>query len=228
MFRSKVMRVVVAVGVLMVAPVAAYAIDRFTDVPTSNVFHDDIGWLADAGVTLGCNPPDNDQFCPSDNVTREQMAAFMRRLAENQVVDAATVEGLGSGDIVRTETTFMESGETVTSGTAMTVTIEAPAPGFLLINSSIPVFGNATDDVSFTCLATIDGTDLDRGQGFGQYPAPQIQDTCTVTTNAAVDAGSHTVTIDVSGSDAFFQSGALNVLYVGIGADGEPVDLSAN
>jgi hypothetical protein len=71
-------------------PTAAWAFDRFSDVPDSNVFHDDIGWMADNGVTLGCNPPTNDQYCPSDNVTREQMAAFMRRLAENQVVDAAT------------------------------------------------------------------------------------------------------------------------------------------
>ena len=47
-------------------------------------------WLADNGVTLGCNPPANDQFCPGDNVRRETMAAFMRRLAENQVVDAKT------------------------------------------------------------------------------------------------------------------------------------------
>ena len=64
--------------------------DRFTDVPNSNIFHGDISWLADAGVTLGCNPPANDAFCPGDNVTREQMAAFMRRLAVNQVVDAKT------------------------------------------------------------------------------------------------------------------------------------------
>src|SRR5690606_6120098 len=58
----------------------------FTDVPDTNVFHDDIAWLAEAGVTKGCNPPDNTEFCPGDNVTREQMAAFMRRLA--QYIDA--------------------------------------------------------------------------------------------------------------------------------------------
>lgn len=46
--------------------------------------------MAAAGVTAGCNPPANDNYCPKANVTREQMAAFMRRLAENQVVDAAT------------------------------------------------------------------------------------------------------------------------------------------
>jgi len=74
----------------LVIPVAGWASDRFTDVPDTNVFHNDISWLADAGVTLGCNPPTNNQYCPSSNVTREQMAAFMHRLSDNQVVDAAT------------------------------------------------------------------------------------------------------------------------------------------
>ncbi|MDH4116040.1 MAG: S-layer homology domain-containing protein [Acidimicrobiia bacterium] len=89
----RTMVAVAALTALLVVPATVWAIDRFTDVPDSNVFHDDITWLADAGVTLGCNPPDNTQFCPSDNVTREQMAAFMRRLAENRVVDAGTLEG---------------------------------------------------------------------------------------------------------------------------------------
>ncbi len=82
--------VVAVVTAVVVAPIAGIASDRFTDVPDTNIFHNDIGWLADNGVTLGCNPPANDQFCPSDVVTREQMAAFMRRLATNKVVDAAT------------------------------------------------------------------------------------------------------------------------------------------
>ena len=80
----------IIVGVLI--PVGAIASHQFTDVPDSNIFHADIKWLADNGVTKGCNPPTNTKYCPSDNVTREQMAAFMRRLAANKVVDAATAE----------------------------------------------------------------------------------------------------------------------------------------
>ena len=45
-----------------------------------NVFAADIQWLADSGVTKGCNPPTNDLFCPGSIVTREQMAAFLARL----------------------------------------------------------------------------------------------------------------------------------------------------
>jgi hypothetical protein len=44
-----------------------------------NTFENDIDKLATADVTRGCNPPTNDRFCPDDNVTREQMAAFLRR-----------------------------------------------------------------------------------------------------------------------------------------------------
>lgn len=51
------------------------------DVPDDNTFHNDIAWLADNDVTRGCNPPDNDAFCPEDPVTREQMSAFMHRFA---------------------------------------------------------------------------------------------------------------------------------------------------
>jgi hypothetical protein len=43
------------------------------------VFEDDIEALAAAGITRGCNPPTNDRYCPNNNVTRGQMAAFLIR-----------------------------------------------------------------------------------------------------------------------------------------------------
>lgn len=51
----------------------------FADVPGTNTFHDDITKLGAAGITKGCNPPDNTWFCPSDDVNRGQMAAFLHR-----------------------------------------------------------------------------------------------------------------------------------------------------
>jgi hypothetical protein len=54
----------------------------FLDVPGSNIFNADVGKLATAGITLGCNPPDNTRFCPTDGVTRGQMVAFLRRSAD--------------------------------------------------------------------------------------------------------------------------------------------------
>jgi hypothetical protein len=54
------------------------------------VFEADIEKLAEAGITKGCNPPVNDRYCPGENVTREQMAAFLVRalgLTDSGAVD---------------------------------------------------------------------------------------------------------------------------------------------
>jgi hypothetical protein len=48
-------------------------------VPSSHTFASDIAWLAKEGITKGCNPPSNTQYCPSGHVTRGQMAAFLVR-----------------------------------------------------------------------------------------------------------------------------------------------------
>ena len=52
---------------------------RFVDVPPGALFFSEIEWLADGGITKGCNPPTNNMFCPNDPVTRGQMAAFLNR-----------------------------------------------------------------------------------------------------------------------------------------------------
>lgn len=49
---------------------------RFTDLPPGYVHTGAINALADAGVTKGCRP---DRFCPTDKVTREQLASFVVR-----------------------------------------------------------------------------------------------------------------------------------------------------
>lgn len=89
---------VIALVVAAVASSAttAFALHRFSDVPTSHPFHDDIAWLADTKIGQGF---EDGTFRPGQPVTRQSMAAFLHRLAENQVVDAATVQGLGPEDL---------------------------------------------------------------------------------------------------------------------------------
>ena len=53
----------------------------FTD-DNFSIFEDDIEWLFSAGITKGCNPPLNDQYCPEDNLTRGQLAAMLARALE--------------------------------------------------------------------------------------------------------------------------------------------------
>jgi hypothetical protein len=50
----------------------------FTDT-AGLAFEADIAWLSAAGITSGCNPPQNDMYCASGLVTRGQMAAFLHR-----------------------------------------------------------------------------------------------------------------------------------------------------
>jgi endonuclease YncB( thermonuclease family) len=52
--------------------------DFFAD-DAGSTFEDDINRMAAAGITRGCNPPANDEFCPDDDVTRGEMAAFLVR-----------------------------------------------------------------------------------------------------------------------------------------------------
>jgi hypothetical protein len=54
-----------------------------------SVFVADIIWMAEEGITLGCNPPANDNFCPSKTVTRGQMAAFLVRFLGLTAIDGS-------------------------------------------------------------------------------------------------------------------------------------------
>jgi len=56
-------------------------VDRFID-DEGSVFEGAINKIAAAGITVGCNPPANDRFCPAKRVTRGEMAAFIKRALE--------------------------------------------------------------------------------------------------------------------------------------------------
>ena len=90
---------IAAITAAVVAPLTAWAQQRFADVPPSHVFAEDVSWLVTVGVTRGCTT-DGSLFCPEDPVTRGQMAAFLHRLAIGTVVDAATLEGRGARDFL--------------------------------------------------------------------------------------------------------------------------------
>lgn len=54
------------------------SVEPFVDIDNT-VHAPSINALAAAGITKGCNPPDNSEFCPADLVTRGQMASFLAR-----------------------------------------------------------------------------------------------------------------------------------------------------
>lgn len=53
-------------------------VGQFSDDDDS-VHHKNIDKIYAAGITVGCNPPANDRFCPKASITRGQMAAFLAR-----------------------------------------------------------------------------------------------------------------------------------------------------
>lgn len=52
--------------------------DYFGDDDDS-VFEADINSITGVGITQGCNPPTSSRYCTNDQLTRGQMAAFLRR-----------------------------------------------------------------------------------------------------------------------------------------------------
>jgi ribosomal protein L24E len=63
---------------LRVFPDCSSFVGTFVD-DNGSVFQPSIEWLAFEGITRGCNPPRNDRYCPTDELTRGEMAAFLAR-----------------------------------------------------------------------------------------------------------------------------------------------------
>ena len=124
--------------VAMAPAVVMAAGGQFTDDDDS-IFEAHIEWMADAGVTAGCNPPANDHFCPNDNVNRGQMAAFMRRFAQyigaedgtpaladhaataDSAADASRLNGMSSNQFQPTTNDFENATYSVTADVTATV-----------------------------------------------------------------------------------------------------------
>jgi hypothetical protein len=60
---------------------AGLGADVFTD-DDGSVFEAAIDRIWTAGITTGCNPPTNDQYCPASMVKRGQMAIFLMKALE--------------------------------------------------------------------------------------------------------------------------------------------------
>lgn len=203
--RKKSIAFIAAMVIVIAAPLAVIATDAFTDVPESNVHHDDIAWLKDAGVTAGCNPPTNTEYCPGDPVLRQQMASFMRRLAENQVVDAGQLGGVepsGYRTVVAADIdgnltgTGMNSGDTELNA----VEITAPADGILVVSGSAAISNNTGGDALFGLRPAVDGTVVQGAAGnatFVQLAATEVE-ALAYTVAFEVTAGTHTVTQSAS------------------------------
>ena len=223
--------------VLISVPTTVWASHQFTDVPDSHIFHTGISWMKDHNITVGCNPPANTQYCPDDNVTRGEMATFMKRLAENNVVDAATLDGLDSTELLTVASAQTFDGFDFVSifalpagGTPIVeTTISAPA-GHLIVTGTATV-GNADtgalltvwlelDDGACGITVPVPDNSLPGAVSYMSNDGDGDDGAAAVSSLVAVPAGDHTVTLcgaSSGGSGTAFNATVI-AQYVGDGS----------
>lgn len=158
--RSIVVLAVVAVAIVAIPAVVVAAGGTFVDDDTS-LFEADIEWLAGAGVTRGCNPPTNDHFCPADNVTRGQMAAFMRRFAAFLGAEDGVVN---SADYATDATHATNANNAANANYAANAgTLDGYDSSYFTGNDGFSVFHNAEIDVPTDTTTLLDLPNLPAG-----------------------------------------------------------------
>jgi hypothetical protein len=122
------------VTVLLAVPTVALASHNFADVPDSNPFHTNIARVYGARITAGCG---GSNYCPSANVTREQMAAFLARTGGRAATSAGWGTGVPvTGAITDLEVLTIRAGD-VSGGTAV-VLLTGSISGFTFDASGCP------------------------------------------------------------------------------------------
>jgi hypothetical protein len=217
-------------------PLSLFAANPFNDLVPGSVHNADIDAIYNAGITTGCVP--NVSYCPTANVTRQEMASFLARTAgiggHPPVVNALTavnannantVDGKNANEIVRSAYVERNSDVTITTdpnGVILeSATITAPATGFLIVTAYETVQSTAiTPLVHFGA-----DVDLPSSSGWSSSFAVSgvIHTTDTgfysgaLTVRFPVAAGAHTVRLKAhnDGSGAVTgKGGALNVVFV--------------
>ena len=221
---------------LFIVPVVTLAAGGFTDVDDDNVFVADIQWMKDNGITKGCNPPTNDKFCPDKPVTRQQMSAFMHRLATSNVVDAATavdadmLDGKDAADIAPIAVAQVDQtlgGTTITEPTTInSVSITVPANGVLIITGS--AIASANEDGLYAIETYIGGTEIGIVSAADDFTTADDDldaiEWLSYTTAAAVTPGTYTVsqkigmmdgaTGDLIAGSLFYNGNTMTVNFV--------------
>ena len=118
----------VAVGA-MVGATTALATHSFSDVPPTNPFHDDIGWLADNGISSGYQ---DGTFQPESPLSRQAAAAMFRRVAG---ADPAVAPVVAAGSL--DAQTFTAPNTTITGTSSQSATsvlaVDLGGPGTYLL-----------------------------------------------------------------------------------------------
>lgn len=216
--RGRIALAVLGLALVVGVPVAL-ASHQFTDVPDSNPFHGDISAITDAGITSGktCVPPGTPPtYCPSENITREAMAAFVHRGFGRVATTYMSPQDVPSDFAVPTGWSV-----NITPGIASTAL--AGASGFVQATASVNAC-NDRDDFGYH----VNGQLLLDGTPMSQYVAAEViwPGTCAVigvTGVASVaTAVPHTVSVQLDGPavTGLAADGQLTVTYIPFGSTG--------
>jgi hypothetical protein len=126
----------------------------FDDVLASDPFCGFVTWMADNGITLGCQTIDANHrlYCPAQNVSRLQMAAFMKRLGDVRVEAVDTGPGLLGGPITSVGTITLAPTQLLP--TAACTNNQVPRwNGSAWACATLPAGGSVTSVASGTGLA---------------------------------------------------------------------------
>jgi hypothetical protein len=204
----------------------------FSDVPSTNKFHSDIAAIAAAGITSGCAP---DRYCPDGLVTRGQMAAFLNRLGalapgKAPKVNADRVDGLHANALIRVgqsqttaDTVVTSTGTLIAYGTDLV--IDAPAPGFVMVDASAVVVNSGCTSVCTVTLYAhhVQGDTYSIGGNAGLFT--NGLDTVVAQRVFPVSSGTNTFRMVVrraagGNGTVTATSGVLTALYTPFGASG--------
>jgi hypothetical protein len=224
------------VALLPLGLLAANPFDDLTGGP-----HDaNIEAIYNAGVTRGCVP--DVSYCPTDYVTREEMASFLARLgglgSNPPAANARTLQGYAPSGLARAargEGTASERLGTTPRLLAQ-VTVEAPGNGIVLLTGVASPY--VPPEQGFTCPCVFraelrdDATPANSSPWTGTvvtgtFSFGAVQDTwrwaVANTWAFPVAAGTRTFGLyawQVTGQQSFYGQGTLTALYVPFGRDG--------
>jgi hypothetical protein len=214
--RRKGLFLTLVVAVAIAIPAVVVAGHQFNDVSGTHTFHNDITWLADEGITRGCNPPANTEFCPDDPVTRGQMSAFMKRFHDRFIAQGSPVIGVASAG--RSNSAPPSAGNGVVEG--LTMDLQIPEFGFIVIEASVDMWNDATSDAFGCGINAGDAPDLAQSDSWRVVDlTANFGDTCSTATGFLISPGSQKVRVVVAEADASTEAYGGNITAVLYTAD---------
>lgn len=206
------LRAFVAGLAILVPAVTLAIVSPFSDVDPSNPFFNNIVAMSKSGISTGCG---GGKFCPTDNVTREQMSAFLNRAAPRETATAfAFPLGIftpAANSVVATVTATSLNNEYLSISAAFYAVVSATAATY----PCEKLYDFFVDGVKY-------GLPVMYNRTLAQ-PSAYVIDNLAGQVQVAVGPGTHTVQLRYSGGSGtcnnYPGNGALSVQVIPFSGD---------